>query len=164
MIFSASWLAAVTSLSSLFAILSTCLPRWEAVCAIVVGSLSLARISALSPTFSCSTWAYLSMASFTVVSSLFFFVAISYSLFLSILSFAGALAAWLVSVPDTLVSACTIVADPPIKYKEVPNNTLAAPILSLRILNLCLTAVTIRFLIALSLYFGSKLFSFKPHL
>ena len=39
---------------------------------------------------------------------------------------------------------------PPIKYKEVPNNTLAAPILSLRILNLCLTAVTIRFLIALS--------------
>ena len=50
--------------------------------------------------------------------------------------------------PDTVVSACTIVADPPIKYKEVPNNTLAAPILSLRILNLCLIAVTIRFLIA----------------
>ena len=96
------------------------------------------------------------MASFTVVSSLFLFVAISYSLFLSILSFAGAFcsgtAALLVSVPDTLVSACTIVADPPIKYKEVPNNTLAAPILSLRILNLCLTAVIIRFLIALSFF------------
>ena len=41
---------------------------------------------------------------------------------------------------------------PPIKYKEVPNNTLAAPILNLRILNLCLTAVTIRFLIVLSFF------------
>ena len=159
MISSASWLASVTSWSSLSAILLTLSTRSLAVFAIVVGSLSLGRISALSPTSFCLTWAYLSIASFTAVSLLWLFPAILSSSFLAILSFVGAFcrtpadagAALLVSVPDTLVPACTIVADPPIKYKEVPNNTLAAPILSLRILNLCLTAVTIRFLIILLL-------------
>ena len=118
------------------------------------GCLSLGRIITLLPVFSFS--------SCSLTASWFFLAYWSIALFTSTSLYldcpatdTGSLLS--VEVSDEagvspLVAACTTGALTPIKYSEVPNNTLAAPILSLRILNLCLTAVTIRFLIALSFF------------